>query len=623
MSVKRKRGIGATLALTIGALGVVYGDIGTSPLYAFSQSAMAAGGGREAILGVLSLIFWTVILVVCVKYLVVVMSVDNHGEGGILALFALLPAKIRSAKSGRLGLLVFLVLLAAAFVFADGLLTPAISVISAVEGLKSINPSFGEFVIPVTVVILTALFVFQFKGTKQIGLIFGPIMVLWFITLAALGLSQALGNPEVWQALNPGYAIEFVMHHGWRTLWVMSFIILCITGVEALYADLGHFGKTPIRISWFGLVGISLVLNYFGQGALALREPNRLADSFFAMAGSGLPAILLVCFSTIATIIASQALISGVASLASQAIQLGLLPRLKVNHTNEGHRGQIYVPLVNALLGSGSIALVLIFESSARLADAYSFAIAGTMLITTLTMFWVAKDRWKVPSPLIAAGFAMFGIFDLALFVACTTKIVTGAWLPLLIGFCVASMMWIWRKGRRVLYEQLSKDDVTVAQIKRMRTQGRLQLTKGLGIYLGALPGVVPQALQQQVKVLRSMPEKIVIVTVIPIDDPYSHEPPHFEKVNEWLSRVTVEAGFMQPRNLPRVLKSKSLVNQFDEKQAIYYVAERSLVQKHTGSLNRLEEIIFDTLHRNASNASRYYKLPVRRVITFDVGVDI
>ena len=621
---KSKKSAGKTAALSLGALGVVYGDIGTSPIYAFNESVHAGGSSPSSILGVLSLVFWTLMLVVSVKYLLLVLRADNRGEGGVLALLALMPTKIRNATKGGYGFMVFCLLMAAAFIFADGLLTPAISVLSAAEGLKSIDPSWGLYAVPVTVIILAILFTFQFKGTQLIGNIFGPVMVVWFLTIGGLGLFHLSQNLNALQALNPMLAIDFIGANQWHTLFVMSSVILAVTGAEALYADLGHFGKTPIRIGWFGLVGISLVLNYFGQGALMLRDPSMVGNSFFGMVTGQVPSILLFAITTIATVIASQALISGVASIASQAIQLGLLPRLKVNHTNEGHRGQIYVPLVNALMAAGSISLVLIFETSAALAGAYTFAIAGTMLVTTVGMYFVARERWGLSKFVIIPVFSIFGLMDLVFVISTSTKVVTGAWLPMLIGFCLGSMMWIWRKGRRVLNYRLMDEDMTIQQIERMRAKGtKVAVSKGTGIYLSAVKSAVPQALQQQIRVLHSMPEKIIFVSVETIDDPFSHEPPKYEQINEFMGRVTLKAGFMEARNLPRALKSKTVANYFDEKEAIYYVTERTLVQSHKGDLNRIEEIVFETLHRNASTASRYFKLPAHRVITFNVSVEI
>jgi KUP system potassium uptake protein len=612
-----------TLALVLGAAGIVYGDIGTSPIYAFNEAVHAGGSATQEILGVLSLLFWTLMAVVSIKYLVVVVNADNRGEGGILALFALMPEKIRNARKGAYGFIVFLLLIAAAFIFADGLLTPAISVVSAVEGLKTLNPGLDVIVVPATVLILAILFIFQFKGTHKIGAVFGPVMVLWFITIGGIGLAKIFDYPQVLAALNPANAITFIAGHGWHTLFVMASVILAVTGAEALYADLGHFGKRPIRIGWFGLAGISLTLNYFGQGALVLKQPELIGNSFFSLVPSGLPSVFLVILATVATIIASQALISGVASLSSQAIQLGLLPRIRVSHTNEVHRGQIYVPLVNALLATGSIALVLIFESSAALAGAYTFAIAGTMVITTFAMFIYASKSWKAPKPVIAVLFIVFGIMDLAFLASTSTKIISGAWLPLLIGFCVASMMWIWRKGRYELNRRLEETSFSWQKVEKLRRGKKVAVTDNIGIYLSALADGVPQALEQQIQVLGSMPKQIVVVTLDSVDRPFSHTAPEYQVLNDFVSLVRIETGFMEQRNIVRALKSKTIAEHFDEKDAIYFVTDRTLIPRDKTSLNRMEEIIFATLHRNAADPAKFFKLPPRRVITFDVSVEV
>ncbi|MDE2591974.1 MAG: KUP/HAK/KT family potassium transporter [Actinomycetales bacterium] len=612
-----------TATLTLGALGVVYGDIGTSPIYAFNESVHAGGYSRAEILGVLSLVFWTLMAVVTIKYLTVVLRADNRGEGGILALFALMPNRIRDARKGAYGFVIFLMLMAAAFIFADGLLTPAISVVSAVEGIKTVNTDLSFLIVPITVIILAALFTFQFKGSQKIGALFGPVMVIWFATIGFLGISQISQNTDSLVALNPVYAMSFIGSHGLHTLVVMSSVILAVTGAEALYADLGHFGKGPIRLGWYSLVGPALVLSYFGQGALVLRDPSSIGNSFFGMVPSGLPSILLLLLTTLATIIASQALISGVASIASQAIQLGLLPRLKVRHTNEEHRGQIYVPLVNALLAAGSIALVLIFESSAALAGAYTFAIAGTMLITTLALYFVAKERWKISKYISYPVLALFAVMDLAFLISTSTKVATGAWLPMLIGFCLGSMMWIWRKGRFELNHRLVETSMTWSSIKRMRTQKKVALTENVGIYLSAVTDAVPQALEQQISVLGSMPKKIIVVTIESVDNPKSHATPEFTKVNDFLATVKLESGFMEQRNIPRALRSKAIADHFDEREAVYFVTDRTLLPNDKTGLNRLEEIIFATLHRNAADPAKYFNLPAHRVITFDVAVDI
>jgi KUP system potassium uptake protein len=610
-------------ALTLAAMGVVYGDIGTSPIYAFNEAVRAGGDTRDEILGVLSLVLWTLTAVVSVKYMVFVLRADNRGEGGTLAMFSQLASKIRNGRSGIMGFTVFIFLMAAALEFSDGILTPAISVLSAVEGIKTINPSLEFLVVPLTVIILAILFAVQFKGTHRIGAVFGPVMIVWFLTIGTLGLAQVIQNPESLIAVNPMYAIQFIQSHAAETLFVMASVILAVTGAEALFADLGHFGRGPIRIGWFGLAGLALPLNYFGQGALILRDPSAVGNSFFGMVPSGLPAIMFLILTMMATIIASQALISAVASLASQAVQMGLLPRIRIRHTNKQERGQIFVPFVNTVVGLGSIALVVIFQTSSALAGAYSFAIAGTMLVSTIGLLILTADKWKSKRWFLIPIFILFLIMDGTLFLAASTKLITGAWLPLLVGFCLASMMWIWRKGRFELDKRLSATSMSWDQVTRLRKSKKVKLMNSLGIYPSAVLGAVPQALEQQIKVMGSMPKEIVVVTVTSVDAPYSHKPPHYEKVNDYLSTVTVFSGFMEQRNVPRSLRSKNMAEHFDEREAIYFVTDRTLIPADKTGLNRAEEIIFTTLHRNATAPAHYYHLPEQRVITFDISIEV
>lgn len=612
-----------TAALTLGALGVVYGDIGTSPIYAFNEAVRAGGDSREAILGVLSLVFWTLTAVVSIKYLVFVLTADNRGEGGTLAMFSQLSEKIRAGKKGLLGFVVFLFLMAAAMEFSDGILTPAISVISAVEGLKTINPDLEYLVVPITVVILALLFTFQFKGSDRLGKVFGPIMIVWFLVIGGIGIYQIVLNPESLVSLNPMYALNFIISNGWHTLIVMASVILAVTGAEALFADLGHFGRRPIRIGWFGLAGIALPLSYFGQGALLLRDSRTLHNTFFGMVPAGLPTLLLLLITTLATIIASQALISAVASLASQAGQMGLLPRLRIKHTNSHERGQIFVPFVNTVVGIGSITLVIIFGSSTKLAGAYSFAIAFTMLISTVGLLILAFSKWKQRRWILLPIFALFLIMDLSLFAASSTKLLTGAWLPLLAGFCLASMMWIWRKGRHELDKRLEETSMSWKSVTKVRNSGKITLTDNVGIYPSSVLGVVPQALEQQIRVLGSMPKKIVVVKVDSVDTPLCHKPPKYKEVSDYLSTVTVPTGFMEQRNVPRALRSQSVAEFFDEKDAIYFVTARKLVAADKTGLNKAEELIFTTLHRNATTPAHFYHLPERRVITFDISIEM
>ena len=613
-----------TLGLSVAALGVAFGDIGTSPIYALSQSARAGGSEPENIIGVASLVFWTLTIVVSLKYMLVVLRADNHGEGGVLALFALLPDRIRHARTGNKYVpMFFIMLLAAAFLFADGMLTPAISVLSATEGLKSIAPQFGVFAVPLTVVILATLFAFQFRGTAFLGKVFGPIMLLWFGTLAVFGLLSLVQSPEVLVGLNPVYAVEFIGLHGWYTLIVMSSVILAVTGCESLYADLGHFGKRPLRISWFAVVNIALVLSYFGQAGVAVRNPDTIETLFFSQAATPESLIYLVILSTFATIIASQALISGVASIANQAMQLGLLNRMKVVHTSREHYGQIYVPLINLMLAIGSIALVVIFESSEALAGAYAFCIAGVMLVTTIALFWVSRERWGWKPWMTVPVLSVFLLFDIAFVASTSTKIPHGAWLPMLIGYIVASIMWIWRKGRHQMEAKLEKMSMAWSTVEEHRRAHDVALLPLTGIYLSALPDVVPQALEEQINLMRAMPKRIVVLNIASTTEPFSRKPAKIEELTEYITRVTIYSGFMDTRNVPRSLRTAELEKYFDEKDAVYFVSNRAFTKRENSKLNGIERMIFMMMHRNSSPVTTFFSLPTRRVATFSVTLEI
>lgn len=620
-STARKTG---TIGLSVSALGVAFGDIGTSPIYALSQSAQAGGSAPQDIIGVASLVFWTLTIVVSLKYMLVVLRADNHGEGGVLALFALLPDRIRHARKGsRYVPLFFIMLLAAAFLFADGMLTPAISVLSATEGLGVIAPQLAVLAVPLTVVILIALFAFQFRGTAFLGRVFGPIMLLWFGTLAVFGLLSIVQSPEVLIGLDPIFALEFIERHGWYTLIVMSSVILAVTGCESLYADLGHFGKRPLRLSWFVVVNTALILSYFGQAGVAVRDPNTIPKLFFSQASTPESLIYLVVLSTVATIIASQALISGVASLANQAMQLGLLSRMRVVHTSREHSGQIYVPLINLLLAVGSIALVLLFESSEALAGAYAFCIAAVMLTTTTALFWVSRERWGWKPLFTIPVLSVFLLFDIAFVASTATKIPHGAWLPMLIGYIVASIMWIWRKGRHQMEAKLEKLSMQWSEVEEHRRAHDVALLPLTGIYLSALPDVVPQALEEQIHLMRAMPKTIVILNIAGTNEPFSRKKPNIERVTEYITRVTLYSGFMDTRNVPRSLRTKELEQFFEEKDAVYFISNRAFTEKVNSSLNKVERLIFTVMHRNSSPVTTFFSLPTRRVATFSVTLEI
>jgi KUP system potassium uptake protein len=608
--------------LTLLALGVVFGDIGTSPIYAFQQSVSGGAADISNIFGVISLIFWALMIVVSIKYLTFVLRADNKGEGGVLALYSLLPRGIRYPSGKVRYSIYFALLLGTAFLFGDGVLTPAISVLSAVEGMGEINQSWVHFEVPITVAILAILFLVQSKGTHKIGRLFGPICLIWFVTIGGLGLRQVAGYPRVLKALSPMYALHYVAHNGLHTFIVLSSVILAITGVEALYADMGHFGKRPIRLAWVMVVAPALVLNYLGQAALEITQPKLASALFFNMAPGKAALIYLVLISTSATIIASQALISGVASISRQAIQLGLFPRLKIIHTSEDHSGQIYVPVINTIVGFGSIFLVIIFGSSAKLANAYSFAIAGTMLITTVAFYIVAVKLWKWNGFLITSLCLILGIIDIGFFSSTATKVFKGAWVPLVIALLIVYAMLVWRKGQSILAKQLSRDLTSWSEVEDQVSQGRTLVVPTIGIFLTSNANKVPQAAVSQMKNLHVIPARIILVSITTADIPYVSANGTVTKINDRVSQVSCTVGYLDVVNVPKML-TEGVLTVKEEAAATYYLADRKLSGPDSGDLRGMQDKVFTFLHRNASTAAHYFGLPEDRVVTLAVNMDL
>ena len=613
---------GSLGALTLGALGVVFGDIGTSPIYALRESLNTAGTELFDIYGVVSLIFWSLMLVVSLKYLVFVLRADNNGEGGILSLFALLPNKVKSATRGTRYFFILFLLLGTALLVADGMLTPAISVLSATEGLKTLNPEFASWTVPLTVFILVTLFGFQYKGSNLLGKIFGPIILVWFVTLGYLGFIKVQENPEVIEALSPVYAVDYVIHHCFHTFIILSSVILAVTGAEALYADLGHFGKRPIRIGWVFIVAPALVLNYLGQAVIAIQNPGTDQSLFFALAPTDSFRIFLVVLATLATIIASQALITGVASLARQAVRLGLLPRLKIVHTSSTVIGQIYVPAVNLIVGLGSIFLVVNFKTSSALANAYSFAISATMLMTTIAFGYVAASKFKWSKKVLYVIIPILILIDLSFFLATVTKIFKGAWVPLLIGIGITYIMWVWRKGQKSLEDALRNQEMTWEEVEARIASGSISIIPDTGIYLSASALKVPQALIAQLNNLHSCPREILIVSVIQGDVPVVTAKPILKEVTDRVKQLYVWVGFKQDVNIQRSIIDNVMTAE-EESECTYYLADRKFLESSTGSVKGLTEKIFGILHRNSATASSYFGLPENRVITLGTQMDL
>lgn len=613
---------GSLGALTLGALGVVFGDIGTSPIYALRESLRTAGTEVYDIYGVVSLIFWSLMLVVTLKYLVFVLRADNNGEGGILSLFALLPSKVRNATGGTKYFFVVFLLLGTALLVADGMLTPAISVLSATEGLETLNADLASWTVPLTVFILLLLFGFQYKGSDALGKIFGPVILIWFITLGYLGMTKVIEHPEVIEALSPTFAIEYVVHHGFHTFIILSSVILAVTGAEALYADLGHFGKRPIRIGWIFIVAPALVLNYLGQAVIAIQEPGEDKSLFFALAPNDGVRIYLVVLATLATIIASQALITGVGSLARQGVRLGLLPRLKIVHTSSTVVGQIYMPAINLIIGLGSIFLVVNFKTSSALANAYSFAISATMLMTTIAFAYVASEKFKWSKPALYLLIPILLVIDLSFFLATVTKILKGAWVPLLIGIAIAYLMLVWRKGQAALEIALRKQDMTWEEVEQIIKSGEISIIPDTGIYLSASALKVPQALIAQIQNLHSCPKDILIVSVIQGDVPIVTAKPILKEVNDRVKQLYVWVGFKQDVNIQKTI-TDHVMTSAEEAECTYYLADRKFLESSEGSLRGITEKLFGILHRNSATASTYFGLPESRVITLSTQMHL
>lgn len=613
---------GSLGALTLGALGVVFGDIGTSPIYALRESLRTAGTEVYDIYGVVSLIFWSLMLVVTLKYLVFVLRADNNGEGGILSLFALLPGKVRNATGGTKYFFVVFLLLGTALLVADGMLTPAISVLSATEGLETLNSAFATWTVPLTVLILVTLFAFQYKGSNLLGRVFGPIILVWFLTLGLFGFIKVAERPEVIEALLPTYALDYVVHHGFHTFIILSSVILAVTGAEALYADLGHFGKRPIRIGWIFIVAPALVLNYLGQAVIAIQEPGEDKSLFFALAPNDALRIYLVVLATLATIIASQALITGVASLSRQAVRLGLLPRLKIVHTSSTVIGQIYVPAVNLIVGLGAVFLVVNFKTSSALANAYSFAISATMLMTTIAFGYVAAEKFKWSKKALILIIPVLIAIDLSFFLATVTKIFKGAWVPLLIGFAITYVMWVWRKGQAALENALRKQDMSWEEVEQIIKSGDVSVIPDTGIYLSSSALKVPQALIAQINNLHSCPKEILIVSVIQGDVPIVTAKPILKEVNERVKQLYVWVGFKQDVNIQKTI-IEHVMTATEEAECTYYLADRKFLESSSGSLKGLTEKLFGILHRNSATASGYFGLPESRVITLSTQMDL
>jgi KUP system potassium uptake protein len=610
-------------ALLVGALGVVYGDIGTSPIYTLRECLKAANGNTaEVIFGLLSLIFWSLMIVVTAKYVLFVMRADNDGEGGIIALLGL-AAHSEANQRRRIAILLF-GLAGAALFYGDGMITPAISVLSAVEGLKVATPSLADYVVPIAVIVLIGLFVVQRWGSARIGAYFGPVMALWFGALAIAGLVEVIKGPNILFALNPLYGLRFVASHGWPGFLALGSVFLALTGAEALYADMGHFGRESIRLDWFGIVLPALILNYFGQGALVLAHPEALESPFFLLFPSWLlyPMTLL---ATLATVIASQAVISGAFSLSQQAMQLSLLPRLDVHQTSEEAIGQVYVPQINWLLMICVIGLVLSFRSSDALASAYGIAVVSTMLITTALLAIVARRLWNWSLALTIGVIGFFLVVDLAFFAANVVKIPDGGWFPLLVGAIAFTLMSTWRRGRQIILERMSEDNLPLDRFIANLNPEAYPRVKGTAIYLAARHDAVPYALTDNLRHNQVLHQRIFLLTVITERAPHvpDTERVTLEQLGKGIARLTVHLGFADSPALPPVLEANYDRLQINVNESSFFLGRETPVPTTRPDLSLWREKLFAFMTRNAVSASDYFQIPPKRVVELGTQVEL
>lgn len=617
-------------SLTLAALGVVYGDIGTSPLYALKECFSAELGLAVVpanLIGILSLIIWSLILIVSVKYILFVMRADNRGEGGILALLSLaFPARKHASHRSRTGtIMVGLGVFGAALLYGDGMITPAVSVLGALEGLEIPAPRVAPFIVPLSAMVLFGLFSAQYKGTGAVGKVFGPIMFLWFAVIGILGVRGILMEPHILQALSPWPGIHFIGSHGFLGFKVMGSVFLAVTGGEALYADMGHFGARPIRYAWFGLVLPALLLNYLGQGAFLIRHPSANNNPFYQLAPnwSQYP---LVGLATIAAVIASQALISGAFSLTMQSIQMGFLPRMTIDHTSERERGQIYMPQVNWALAVASISLVLGFRSSSALAAAYGIAVTLTMLATTILFYFAARRLWKwsaLPSLSICG---VFFVVELSFFGANALKILKGGWFPLAVGVFLFILMSTWKKGRRLLWQRVRESALPIETFLQSLDRRAASRVRGTAVYLAGNAEATPLALLHNLKHNKVLHERVVFLTVLIDDLPRLDEATRIEvePLRHGCWKVRCHYGFMEDPNVVDVLKKTgSFGLEYVESETTFFLSRETIIASRDPGMARWRENLFSLMSRNAQSATAFFRIPPSRVVELGMQVEI
>ena len=603
-------------ALTVSAIGVVFGDIGTSPLYAMKEifnGHHPIPVTPENIFGILSLVFWSIMVLVSIKYVAVTMRADNKGEGGSLALLALVTE--RAKNSGLTWVITVLGIFAAALFYGDSMITPAISVLSAVEGLEIVAPTLKPYILPITLGVLTGLFFIQKRGTGTVGMLFGPVMIAWFAILGVLGVLEVARHPDVLAALNPMYAINFVATHTGLAFLALGSVVLAVTGGEALYTDMGHFGRYPIRLAWFGFVMPALVLNYFGQGALLLNEPAAIANPFFYL-GPDWALMPMVVLATVATVIASQAVISGAFSVARQAVQMGFLPRMLIVHTSGKSEGQIYVPFTNWTLYLAVVALVLGFRNSSNLAAAYGIAVTGTMLIDTILVAFVMVLMWRWHWSAVAVVAGSLLLVDLAFFSANALKIPEGGWFPIAMGLVSFTVLTTWRLGRRLVGEEMAKQSIPMDAF--LDSIGDVHRVDGTAVFMTSSKEGVPAALLHNLKHNQILHERVVLVTVQTTDTPYVNELDrmYLHKMRKGFVRLIIRYGFMEDPDIPQALAHCNRFGEsFDMMETTFYLSRETIVPTLTRNIAPLRARLFALMSKNATSATEFFKIQTNRVV--------
>jgi len=612
--------------LTLGALGVVYGDIGTSPLYALKE---VFHGGHvattpENILGVLSLLFWTMTVIVSVKYVLLILRADNNGEGGLIAMLALATNAVNDKPKLRRGLML-VGLFGTAIFFGDAVITPAMTVLSAIEGIEVYAPQYHDAVVPISLVVLAGLFAVQRFGTGGIGKAFGPVMLMWFLSLAALGLPHIIDNPRVLAAVNPVYALNFCLEYGWVAFVALGAVVLVVTGGEALYADLGHFGKKPIRIAWYGFVMPALVINYFGQGAMLLVDPAAIKNPFYLLAPSWAEIPLFLLAMAAATV-ASQALITAAFSVTKQAIQLGIMPRLRIVHTSVRDTGQIYVPFINWSLFALVVVAVVFFGSSSKLAGAYGVAVTIDMTITTVMTFFVIRFGWKYPLALCVAATGIFFVIDVTFLASNLLKLLHGGWFPLLIGICVFTLMLTWKQGRRLLSDKLREDAIELPAFLEAVFINPPTRVSGTAVFLSSEKGSTPNALLHNLKHNKVLHEQNIFVTVKHHEVPWvgSENRCEVEALGNNCWQVALHFGFKNEPDVPEALQQlKKHGVQLEEMETSYFLSRDIIIPTIGSGMALWREKLFASMHRNAAAAADFLHLPTNRIVELGSKVEI